>query len=390
MSRPKGKIIVFGIAFWYPLGGVAYQFLHFLIGLRRLGYDVYYVEDSGRYVYDPSVNDFNEDATNNVNAVAPLLNAHGFEGRWAFRGNYPGGKTYGMTETQLEQLYREADAFLNVTGGQELREEHMRVPRRIYVETDPVVSQIKIAQGDAETLRQFAAHDAIFTYGENIGNPDCLLPVGPFTWRPTRQPVVMELWENDIATEGRPYTTITTWMNKGRDIVYDGETYYWSKHLEFMKFIDLPLRLKGTAGFELAVGVDEETRGMLNRNGWGITSSIEVSRDFERYRRYIQSSRGEFTVAKDQNIRLKSGWFSDRDVCYLASGRPVITQETGFSNILPVGEALFGFRTMAEILAAVETIERDYGKASRRAREIARDCFAAEVVLGSLMERAGL
>src|SRR5437773_698073 len=145
----KGKIIVFGILFWYPLAGVTYQFLHYLLGLRRLGYDPYYVEDSGRWVYDPRINDLSPDASGNIAAVLSALQAHGFGERWAFRGKYPDGKCYGMSEAQIDQLYREADAFLNVTGAQELREEHLAINRRIYVESDPFASQIKVAIGDA-------------------------------------------------------------------------------------------------------------------------------------------------------------------------------------------------------------------------------------------------
>ncbi len=148
----KGKIIVFGILFWYPLAGVTYQFLHYLIGLRKLGYDVYYVEDSGRWVYDPKLNDLSPDATSNLELVVPFLEAHGFKGKWAFRGNYPEGRCYGMSASQILQLYREADAFLNVTGAQEIREEHLVVPRRIYVESDPFASQVKVAKGDPTAL----------------------------------------------------------------------------------------------------------------------------------------------------------------------------------------------------------------------------------------------
>jgi len=386
--KSKGKIIVFGILFWYPLAGVTFQFLHFLLGLRRLGYDPYYIEDSGRWIYDPKLNDLSPDASGNIAAVLPMLQQHGFDDRWAFRGNYPDGKCYGMTEAQILQLYREADAFLNVTGAQELREEHLRIPRRVYVETDPVASQVRVAQGHEETIAALSAHDIHFSYGENFGAPDCKVPLDRFQWITTRQPVILDLWKNPHAVDGRPYTTIATWENKGKDIAFNGETYFWSKDREFMKIIDLPRRR--TAKFELAVGREEEVQRILRDNGWGWTDSVEISGDMERYRNFILRSRGEFTVAKDQNVRLRSGWFSDRSACYLAAGRPVINQDTAFGNVLPTGKGLFSFQTMDDILAAVDAIESDYAGHSRAAREIAEEYFAAEKVLGRLMEQAGL
>jgi hypothetical protein len=385
---PKGKIIVFGILFWYPLAGVTYQFLHFLLGLRRLGYDPYYIEDSGRWIYDPKLNDLSPDASGNIAAVLPMLEAHGFADRWAFRGNYPDGKCYGLTEQQILQLYREADGFLNVTGAQELREEHMTCPRRIYVETDPVAAQVKIAQGHPETIAALSAHHVHFSYGENFGAPDCKVPLERFQWIRTRQPVILDLWNNSCPVDGRPYTTIATWENKGKDIVFNGETYYWSKDREFMKLIDLPRRR--AVPFELAVGREEKVQRILSDHGWGWTDSVELSGNIQGYRDYILRSRGEFTVAKDQNIRLRSGWFSDRSACYLAAGRPVITQETGFSNCLPTGRGLFAFENMDDILAAVDRIESDYAAHSRAARQIAEEYFAAEKVLGQVMEQAGL
>ena len=383
----KGKIIVSGIAFWYPLGGVAWQFLHYLLGLKRLGYEVFYVEDSARDVYDPQKNDFTSNADANVKAVAPFLESHGFADRWCFR-SHASNRCFGLSEPQLDQLYREADVFLNVTGAQEIRDEHMKIPRRIYVETDPVVSQIKVAEGDATTIAHLSAHDTHFTFGESIGQADCPLPTGGFKWLATRQPVCVDLWENNFESGDR-YTTIGTWKNKGRDIVYKGETYYWSKDLEFEKFRDLPAKTK--AKFELAARPDVKTAvDFIKRGWWDVIDPIPISENFEEYRNYIQSSRGEFTVAKDQNIRLKSGWFSDRSACYLAAGRPVMTQETGFSNHLPTGRGLFGFRTMEEIVAAVDRIEADYAAASRAAKEIAGEYFSADVVLKSLLDRAGL
>lgn len=391
MTQPassKGKIIVFGILFYYPLAGVTYQFLHYLIGLRKLGYDVYYVEDSWRWIYDPKINDISPDVTGNLEMVVPTLEAHGLAGKWAFRGKYTGGCCHGMTEEQILQLYREADACLNVTGAQEIREEHMEIPRRIYVESDPFASQVKFAQGEPNMTKLLAAHDMHFSFGENLGAPDSLAPIAGFKWLPTRQPVAIELWRG-APTGGETFNTITTWLNKNKNIEWNGDTWYWTKDREFEKFLDLPQR-RPNRPFELATRVDDKVRNLLTQHGWHVASSVEVSRDVDLYRQYIQNSRGEFTVARDQYVRPNTGWFSDRTCCYLAAGRPVITQETGFSKYIPSGKGLFGFKTMEDILAAVDAIDADYAGQCKSAAEVALEYFAAEKVVGSLMERAGL
>jgi len=386
----KGKIIVFGILFWYPLAGVTFQFLHYLIGLRRLGYDPCYIEDSGRWVYDPRLNDLSPDASANIEAVLPALQQHGFDHCWAFRGNYPDGRCYGMNESRIRQIYREADAFLNVTGAQEIREEHLVCKRRIYVESDPFASQVKVAKGDQGMIKTLAAHDTLFSFGENLGASDCAVPLEKFPWLPTRQPVALELWENPHPPRaGAAFNTITTWHNKGKDIAWRGDTWYWTKDREFERFLDLPRR-RPHVSFELAATVDEKVQRRLRDHGWHQVSSVEMSRDCGVYRNYLQQSRGEFTVARDQYVRPNTGWFSDRSACYLGAGRPVITQETGFSKFLPTGKGLFGFKTMDDILEAVDRIESDYEGNCRAAREIAAEYFAAEKVVGSLMERAGL
>jgi hypothetical protein len=388
-ERPsRGRVIVFGILFWYPLAGVTYQFLHYLIALRRLGYDPYYVEDSGRYVYDPALNDLSPDASRNVEAVAPVLAAHGFGDRWAFRGYYPGGRCYGMTDDQILRLYREADAFLNVTGAQEIREEHLLCPRRIYVESDPFASQVRVATGDAKTIATLEAHDTHFTFGENVGQPDCSVPVQRFEWLPTRQPVVVDLWRDGHAAADAPYTTITTWRNTGKDVVYQDDCYYWTKDREFEKFLDLPRRR--AVPFELAVGVDDAVRQRLQDSGWRQRRAIDLSASVTEYKEYIQRSRGEFTVARDQYVRPRTGWFSDRSACYLAAGRPVITEDTGFGKFIPTGRGLFAFTTMDDVVAAIDAIESDYEGHCRAARDLAETYFGAERVVGSLMSRAGL
>jgi len=388
-SQQRGKAIVSGILFWYPLAGVTYQFLHYLRGLQQLGWDVYYIEDSARWVYDPRARQITGDASGNVGQVAPALAAHGFEGKWAFRGAYPGGQCYGMSEAQILQLYRDADVLLNVTGAQELREEHLRIPRRLYVESDPFGSQVKLHNGDPVLRALVDAHDTWFTFGENLGQPDCDTPLDR-RWLPTRQPVAIELWEPaDIGSAASAYRTITTWHNDGKAVSYRGETYHWTKDREFLHYLELPALRQGAA-FELATDADAAARALLEGRGFRVCDALGVSSDVDAYRDYLRNSRAEFTVARDQYVRPNTGWFSDRSASYLAAGRPVITQETGFSKTLPTGRGLFGFRNMDDVLAAVDAIESDYAGHCRAALEIARECFAADKVLSSLLERAGL
>ena len=234
--------------------------------------------------------------------------------------------------------------------------------------------------------RVLTAHDTLFTFGENLGRPDCGVPVERFTWLPTRQPVVLDLWPLEDGG-GDGYRTIATWTNHN-DVVYRGETYYWSKDREFEKVLDVPQRRP--VPFELATQVSAATAARLTTHGWRLRDAFAVSRDVTSYRAFVTGSRAEFTVAKDQNVRLRSGWFSDRSACYLAAGRPVITQDTGFGSVLPTGKGLFAFGDRDDVLTAVDAIESDYEGHRRAAREIAAEYFDAARVVGALLERAGL
>jgi hypothetical protein len=385
-------MIVSGILFWYPLAGVTYQFLHYLLGLKRLGWDVYYIEDSARWLYDPRRRVITGDALPNITQVAPALAAHGFEGKWAFRGAYPGGCCYGMSESEVLALYREADVLLNVTGAQEMRDEHRAIPRRIYVESDPFGSQVKLFNGDPVMRALLDAHDTWFSFGENLGQSDCSVPLDR-RWLPTRQPVALDLWSPSgpvgAGSGSNSYNTITTWHNDGKTVVYRDEIYHWTKDREFVHYLQLPGQRPG-ARFELATDADAAGRELLTGHGFQVRDALGISSSAQDYHAYITGARAEFTVARDQYVRPYTGWFSDRSASYLAAGRPVITQETGFSKTLPTGRGLFGFRDLNDVLAAVDAIESDYEAHSRAALEIAREYFAAEKVLASLLERAGL
>lgn len=392
MSKPSAKrtkVIVFGIAFYYPLAGVTYQFLHYLLGLRQLGFDPYYVEDSTRRVYDPTIGDMTEDAGRNVEQVGTIFDDYGFKGRWVYRSHYGEQTCFGMTCLELAQLYRDAEAFLNVTGGQELREEHLQIPRRIYVESDPFAAQVRVAQGDDYWTQLLGAHTNHFSFGENLGQADCPVPIERFTWEPTRQPVAMELWQDSSPTGGSEFTTITTWSNKGNDVEYQGETYYWTKQFAFERMIDLPRRCPKQR-FRMAVKAAPAVHDKLREHGWLLSDPLEISSDLASYKSFIQTSRGEFTVARDQYVRGRTGWQSDRSVSYLAAGRPVVTEDTTFGKFVPTGEGLFAFSKVEEAVAAIDAIESDYPRHCRAARDLAFEYLDAAKVVGSLMTRAGL
>jgi hypothetical protein len=382
----KGRVIVLGIAFWYPLAGVTYQILHYLLGLRALGYDVFYVEDSQAGVYDPAVDDFTFDYANNLRLIGPRLEEHGFAGRWACRDVE--WNVHGMAAAELDDLYLTADALLNVCGSHHLNDQQQAVPARLFCESDPFSAQVKAVRGDDGARAFLDAHTHFFTFGENIGRPGCLIPATGHHWQPTRQPVHLPLWASD-PVGGGTYNTITTWQNKGPPIVWEGQEYWWTKDREFMKVLDLPRRRPG-ARFELATGVEPDVRDLLLGHGWRLADAHAVSIDPHVYADYIKRSRGEFTVARDQYSRPRTGWFSDRTACYLAAGRPVITGDTAFDVALPMGRGLFAFTDIDSAAAAVDAIESDYAGHCRAAREIAAEYFAADKVLGSVMARAGV
>lgn len=392
MSRqPRRTVVILGMLGRAPFAGVAWQVLHYLEGFRRLGCDIYYVEDTGAWPYDPGRDAITDDPTYTVNYIARLMQWCRLPDRWAYRAPAQGCRYYGRSAAEMAHLWRHADALVNLTGATVLRDEHMQVPVRIYLETDPVLPEIEVAQGRKLTIDLLSAHTDHFTYGENLGAPDCGVPVGRFAYQQTRQPIVLDWW----ATESAPppaairFTTIGSWQQADKDVVWNGETYYWSKHREFLKFVDLPRRTAQPLELALA-GAGADVLRLLRSHGWRVADALALSRAIATYRDYILGSNGEFTVAKDQNIRLRSGWFSDRSACYLAAGKPVITQDTGFGNVLPTGRGLFAFRTMEDILAALDVIEADYSGNSRAARAVAESHFAAERVVGDLLAKVGL
>lgn len=383
------RIVVLGMMGRCPFGGQTWLYLNWLRGLAAAGHEVWYVEDDTVWPYDPVDNTVTDDCTYAVRHIENCLERIGLEGRWAFRLADREDACWGLGPSELMELYRSCDALLNIVGATDLREEQLAAPFRVYVETDPVTAELRLANGDEHTRVAFANHHAIATYGENYGAPDCGVPLNGLRYVKTRQPIDVELWPAAIDASATFFTTIGNYRHDGEDVEYQGETYRWSKHHEWERFLALPSRT--SQEFELAMMPDDPSdRQRLQSAGWRLVPPLEMSLDvFGAYPEYFRRSRAEFTVAKDQNVRLRSGWFSERDVCYLASGKPVVAQNTGFGNIIPTGEGLFAFDTHDEALAAIDEINSDYLHHAHAARAIAVEHFEARAVAARLLADLG-
>ena len=375
-----------------PIAGVIWQHVHYVVGLQRLGHDVYYIEDSARLPYNPETFEVNNEFDYAAKVLDRLAGEFDFKNRWAFCARYlKNNPTAGLPLRKIRHLYRDADAILNICGTQEFNDDLLKSDRIIYVESDPGVEQIKIDQGVKSTIDYLSRHHALFTFGENVGTKKFPVPRHGFKWYATRQPIVTHLWKtNRVPKRAAVFTSIANWSTSGlKDITWRGRKYLWSKSREFLRFAAAPKRA-GEA-FELATTIQDLcAREKFERNGWRLVSPLQMSIDYWHYRDYIQQSKGEFTAAKDQYVRLNTGWFSDRSACYLAAGRPVITQETGFTKNYGGDAGLLAFRSLGEIADAVKKINADYPKHSGAARQIAREIFEAEKVLKSLLDRAGI
>ena len=389
MNRAQKKIVGLGMMTRHPVAGIVWLTMQYVVGLTRLGFDVYYVEAHGG-----TPKTFMTAGSDGAEGAAAFLSdvfkRFDLNGKWAYHALHSDGRCYGLSPEALKTLYRNAALLFNLHGGTTPLPEHTETGRLVYLGTDPVEREIRLQDNDPEILELFAAHSAFFTWGENYGNPDCKVPVSDrFRIIPTRQPIVLDFWEHSTNGGEELFTTVGSWRQLWRDISFDGERYVWSKHHEFLKFIELPRCT--SQQFELALaGFEDEDRALLEAHGWRVRDGLSLSSDVDQYRDYIFSSRGEFTVAKDQNVRLRSGWFSDRSAAYLAAGKPVITQDTGFGNLLPCGEGLFSFATVDDIVAGLDRINADYERHSRGAAAIAREYFSHEVVLPRLLAEVGL
>lgn len=395
MRRQRRRIVLLGMMAKMPVPGVMWQTVHYLLGLQALGFEPWYVEAHGRTPAMLMRHAGDDAGLRAAEYIERTMRRFGLGDRWAYHALHDAdAPMHGpLSESTLHALLREAELIVNLHGGTPPRPEHAASGRLIYLQTDPVQLQVELDEGRQESIDFLEPHCAFFTFAENLGTPGCGVPVSErFPFHPTRQPVVCDLW--DGAGAGRAgsdglYTTVGNWHQPWRRVTIDGRDLGWSKDREWTRFLDLPRRTG--ARFELALSsYKDEHRAQLEARGWAVRDALAFELEGDDYRQYVAGSRAEFTVAKEQNVALRSGWFSDRSATYLAAGRPVITQDTGFGTVLPTGAGLFGVTTLDEAVAAVEEIETDYARHRSAAREIARERFEATRVLRELLDVVGI
>lgn len=384
--------IVSGMIATYPVGGVFWDYAQYILGLEQLGFDVYYIEDTGCPTYDPIQSHESEDFSYGVhflNESLSWLNPK-FKSRWHFREMY-GKQSRGLSKEKFEEIIAESDLFLNVSGCCLLRESYLKARRKVIIDTDPGYNHFLIYPKWIKNpiawdgSRGLLAHDYFFTYAENINNPDCLLPTFDIDWHVTRPPINTDPWKTCV--QGEKWTTVMSWNNYRKELQYQEKTF-GSKEKEFPKFENLPQKIN--VSFEIASGGHNVPRDHWRSLGWSVVDSELISKTPEKYRSYIQSSRAEFSVAKNVYVATNSGWFSCRSVCYMAAGLPVVLQDTGFSKFISTGQGVLAFSTLDEAIANINEVENNYMSHSTAARKIVEEYFSAKIVLQDILNKIGL
>ena len=390
----KRTIIVSGLAATYPLGGVAWDYVQYLHGFYRLGHDVYYLEDTGGWAYDPFNVTFVDDLSYHTKYLGDYLAAldPGLATRFCVIG--PDERHWGMSAEDLAGVVKRADVFFNISTTCQLREAYARIPVKVLIDSDPLYTQSGFpaylagtaTDEEKRNIENMLRHDVFFSFGENVGQDFCTVPKGVVDWLPTRQPIVLDCWSGAPAKPARDaFTTVLSWQPAQKGPLVGG-VQYGGKNLEFEKMLDLPR--KTDAVLELALGGGRPPRELLEEKGWKLRDGFSMSQTPWVYRDYIWDSLAEFSTAKNAYVATQSGWFSCRTACYLASGRPAVVQDTGYSRFMDVGEGVLSFADEAGALAGIEAVRSDWQRHSRAAKAFAARYFDSDAVLSRLLDEA--
>jgi hypothetical protein len=367
-------------------GGEAWVRLNWVLGLRALGHRVHLVEqiEPGVCVDDSGeVTDFGR--SRNARFFAHCVRAFDLEdSATLILGE--GNRTIGWRLTELLELAEDADLLVNISGHLQLPCLLAAVRRRVFVDLDPGFTQSWALDGDL--ANGIADHDLHFTVATSIGRRDCLVPEAGIDWHPLPPPITLDLWPPTGSAPAVAFTTVATWRNPFGPVSLGGRSY-GLKHHEFRKIVGLGRRV--STPLEIALDIhpaDDADRRALIEHGWRLRDPSAVASTPAAFRRYVQASAAELSVAQGVYVETRSGWISDRTACYLASGRPALVQSTGFEETFPTGQGLLTFSTLDEAVDGVERIVADYPAHAAAARRLAERCFASEVVIGDMLSRA--
>ena len=366
------------------MAGSALSWLQYVLGLRALGHDVLYLEDAGGWFYDHLTLEMIRNVAIPVSHLSNLMNSFDLHESWTFVDEER--REYGLGGARLRDFLSSADLLIHVTGAMSLKYDpaYMKIPVRAYVDTDPGFIQARVASGNKRDLEHLNDHTVHFSFGGNIGRKGCAVPATGHDWRPTVQPIFLPLWsEQPVPPKGAPFTTIVKWDPGGHGPMPFKGRVLGAKHGEFAKFVTLPQHLNRPLEIAMA---GRAPIADLESFGWQCRSGPEVSSTIAVYQKYIRDSAGEWSVAKNAYVTLNTGWFSDRSAAYLASGRPVVLQSTGFKEWLPCGIGLLTFTTLAEAIEAIRAVDSAAASHCRAARDLALSHFESSVVLSRLIE----
>jgi hypothetical protein len=363
-------------------GGHAWVFLNYLLGLRRLGHEVFFVDRLTSEMTGAKGQDVRRSAQ--AGWLDQVMATIGFDEDYFLLVDGPADEQAGTRGLLLDRL-RRTDLLIDVNGflGDA---ELLDAPQvTAFLDIDPSIQQMWEALGLAEL---FAGHDLHFTVGTNVGRRPCPVPTCGISWIPTFPPVVMEEWP--VAGRGEAFTTVASWRGPYGPIEYRGETYGLRVH-EFRSLAGLPGQMEDPVAVALDIDPEDQADSdALRKASWQLLDPFEVAGDPSSYREFIQGSRAEISIAKNVYVRSRCGWFSDRSACYLASGKPVLAQDTGYSENLPTGRGLIPFADLDEAIAGAREIHQDWPRHSRAAREIAAEHFDSDKVLEGMLDVAGI
>ena len=389
----KLKIIVGGYIGLYPTGGATLDYIQYPLGLKMLGHDVYYIEDTMQYPLFQQKGMPWDNADGCVEYVKKTMEYFGFRDNWAYR-DIASGQCFGMSLSRVLAICKSADIFINLSCSTVMRDEYYNIPGRILIDTDPMFTQVtcldELKAGAKTCVKKLIeTHNYLFSFGENIGEADCLVPTLDLNWISTRQPVCLDLWNKPNVKDHQNFTTVMNWSGREKLIYNDEE--WGQKDVEFEKFLKIPLSfpdikfsvvinppLNNSVGFNI---------DKIKANKWQVLHPKDTVSDPPAYTHFIQNSFAEFSVAKEAYVKSKSGWFSCRSACYLASGRPVIAQETGWSKYIDSGGGLFTFHNIESATEAVKVVAGDEKKHSKVAVEIANSFFDSKKVLSEMIHK---